>query len=242
MSAPWTKDAFEQKLRALGSRYHIYHPYQVMMNEGQLDRHQIQGWVANRYYYQIKIPQKDASLMANCPDRDVRRAWIQRILDHDGEADDPGGIEAWIQLGLATGLSREQITSQQMVLPGVRFAVDAYVNFVRQASWQEGICSSLTELFAPQIHQQRIANWPSKYPWIDDQGLNYFRNRVQQANRDVEHGLALTLEYFNTIDLQHRALQILQFKLEVLWSMLDAMYMAYINKMPPFYGTQEPDL
>lgn len=235
----WSPSVFEQRLRALGVRYHIHHPYQKMMHNGDLTPAQMRGWVANRYYYQIQIPQKDANLLANCPDREVRRLWIQRLLDHDGYADAEGGIEAWIHLGEAVGLNREEIISQQHVLPGVRFAVDAYVNFVRHASWQEGVCSSLTEMFAPTIHKQRIDHWPDKYEWIHPDGLKYFKNRVKEAHRDVEHGLQVTLDYFTTREQQDRALDILQFKLDVLWSMLDAMYMAYVQEMPPYHCCEE---
>lgn len=197
--------AFEARLRALGARYHIHHPFHVRMYEGSLEPEQIRGWVANRYYYQISIPLKDAALMAKCPDRAVRRHWIQRIIDHDGRAGDEGGIEAWTRLGAAVGLDRETLESQRLVLPGVRFAVDAYVNFVRQSPWEEGICSSLTELFAPEIHQQRLNSWPDRYPWIEAAGLQYFRNRLSEARRDVEHGLAFTLAHFNTRPLQRNA-------------------------------------
>jgi pyrroloquinoline-quinone synthase len=230
---------FEARLRALGRRYHIHHPYQVMMSRGQLNPLQIQRWVANRYYYQLSIPLKDAALLANCPEREVRRHWIQRVLDHDGRAGEEGGIEAWIRLGEACGLSREEIVDQRHVLPGVRFAVDAYVNFVRRASWQEAVCSSLTELFAPEIHRQRLHNWPEHYSWIDPEGLAYFRARLAEAPRDVEHGLAIVLEHFRTLEQQARALEILRFKLDVLWSMLDAMYLAYVMKMPPYANVEE---
>ncbi|HXH01946.1 MAG TPA: pyrroloquinoline-quinone synthase PqqC [Candidatus Competibacteraceae bacterium] len=236
---PWSPAEFEARLRALGSRYHIHHPFQVAMHQGELSRAQIQGWVANRYYYQINIPRKDAVILANCPQREVRRRWIQRILDHDGDADSEGGIEAWTRLGEAVGLDRATLESQRLVLPGVRFAVDAYVNFARQAPWQEAVASSLTELFAPTIHRQRLEGWPQRYPWIEPEGLEYFRNRLTQAHRDVEHGLALTLAHFDTRALQQRALDILRFKLEVLWSMLDAMYLAYVLEMPPFFTVEE---
>ena len=236
---PWSREEFEQRLRGLGTRYHIHHPYQVKMNAGELTREQIQGWVANRFYYQINIPQKDAALMANCPDREVRRHWIQRILDHDGRAGEDGGIEAWIRLGEACGLERSAIVSLEHVLPGVRFAVDAYVNFVRRASWQEAVCSSLTELFAPTIHRERIAQWPGHYPWMDPSGLEYFQNRLGEAHRDVEHGLAITLEEFASAEQQQRALEIVQFKLDVLWSMLDAMTLAYVLDMPPYFTVDQ---
>jgi pyrroloquinoline-quinone synthase len=238
-TSPWSRAEFEAQLQAKGKRYHIHHPYQVMMDRGELDQEQIRGWVANRYYYQVSIPLKDANLLAHCPDREVRRRWIQRIIDHDGGQDGEGGIEAWVTLGEACGLSRDQILSQQQVLPGVRFAVDAYVNFVRRATWQEGVCSSLTELFAPTIHKQRLSHWPDRYPWIDSSGLQYFRNRLTEAHRDVEHGLELVLDHFSTREQQNRALEILQFKLDVLWSMLDAMYMAYVLKMEPYHNVEK---
>lgn len=236
---PWSRDAFEAALRALDRRYHIHHPFHRMMAKGELDPDQIRGWVANRFYYQVTIPRKDAALIANCPDRATRRLWIQRIQDHDGGAGEEGGIEAWVRLGEACGLVREELWSMRRVLPGVRFAVDAYLRFVRDAEWHEGVCSSLTELFAPRIHRQRLENWPRDYPWIDAGGLDYFRRRVSQASRDVEHGLAVTLDWFDTPALQQRALEIVQFKLDVLWSMLDAMYMAYVLKMPPYFNERE---
>lgn len=224
---PWTREEFEQNLRGLGRKYHIYHPYQVSMNSGKLTREQIQGWVCNRFYYQIAIPIKDAAILSNMPDRDHRRLWIQRIIDHDGTQGDEGGIDAWLRLGEAVGLQREQITSLEHVLPGVRYAVDAYINFARRAPWQEAVCSSLTELFAPEIHKERLANWPQHYPWIDQSGYAYFRKRLSEARRDVEHGLRVSLEYFQTRAQQQRAMEILQMKLDILWSMLDAMQIAY---------------
>jgi len=238
---PWGREEFELRLRGLGVRYHIYHPFHQMMAEGQLDQRQIQGWVANRFYYQVSIPIKDANLLANCPDRQTRKLWVQRILDHDGYGDQTGGIEAWLRLGEAVGLDRKTLESQCLVLPGVRFAVDAYINFVRRADWHEGASSSLTELFAPEIHRQRLDNWPVHYPWVNEQGLTYFRKRLSEARRDVEHGLELTLDYFKTLEQQERALELLQFKLDILWSMLDAMYMAYVNNMPPYFNCEPID-
>ena len=228
MSAmPWTTEEFEARLRDKGRAYHIHHPFNVMLNSGAATPEQIRGWVANRFYYQVSIPIKDAAILSNCPDRAVRRLWIQRILDHDGHGDDAGGIEAWLHLAEAVGLKRERVESLMDVLPGVRFAVDAYVNFARRVPWQEAACSSLTELFAPEIHRQRLANWPEHYPWIDRAGLHYFQGRLSQARRDVEHGLAVTLDWFKTRAAQERALDILQFKLDVLWAMNDAMALSY---------------
>lgn len=229
--AAWTPVEFEQQLRALGKGYHIHHPFNRMLNTGRATPEQIRGWVANRFYYQIAIPIKDAAILSNCPDREVRRAWVRRILDHDGfelgGVKDEGGIEAWLRLAEAAGLERGEVLDQRHLLPGVRFAVDAYVNFARRAPWQEAVCSSLSELFAPEIHQQRLANWPEHYPWIETAGLSYFRQRVSQARADVEQGLRVTLSHFDTRPLQERALQVVQFKLDVLWTMNDAMAQKY---------------
>jgi pyrroloquinoline-quinone synthase len=223
----WSRSEFESQLRSRGAGYHIHHPFNVRMNSGQLREDQVRGWVANRFYYQVNIPLKDGAIISNCPDRETRRKWVGRILDHDGCGGDEGGIEAWVRLGVAVGLEPGDLWSQRHVAPGVRFAVDAYVNFARRAPWQEAVCSSLTEMFAPQIHKDRLANWPSHYGWIAPEGLQYFRSRISLAERDVEHGLQVTLDYFTSRAQQERALDILQFKLDILWSMLDAIEKAY---------------
>jgi pyrroloquinoline-quinone synthase len=230
-ASAWSREAFELQLRERGRSYHIHHPFNVMLNSGRATPEQVRGWVANRFYYQIAIPIKDAAVLSNCPDQQVRRGWVQRILDHDGfelgGIKDEGGVEAWLRLAEAVGLTREEVRDLRHVVPAVRFAVDAYVNFARRAPWQEAVCSSLTELFAPEIHKQRLAGWPEFYPWIAADGLHYFRSRVTQARRDVEQGLALTLAHFDTRALQERALDILQFKLDILWAMNDAMAQHY---------------
>jgi pyrroloquinoline-quinone synthase len=227
----WDRTEFEAKLRERGKSYHIHHPFNVMLNTGNATPEQVRGWVANRFCYQIAIPIKDATVLSNCTDRDVRRGWVQRILDHDGfeigGVKDPGGIEAWLRLAEAVGLSRDEVLDQRHVIPALRFAVDAYVNFARRAPWQEAVCSSLTELFAPEIHKQRLATWPEHYGWIEPEGLSYFRNRVSQARRDVEQGLEITLSHFSTRPLQERACEVLQFKLDILWAMNDAMALKY---------------
>jgi pyrroloquinoline-quinone synthase len=225
--AAWSAAEFEQQLRERRRAYHIHHPFNLMLNTGRATPAQIRGWVANRFYYQISIPRKDAAILANCEERAVRRAWVQRILDHDGHGDDPGGIESWLRLAEAVGLGRPEVESLALLLPGVRFAVDAYVSFARRAPWLEGVCASLTELFAPEIHRQRLATWPEHYPWIDRGGLAYFQSRVSRTRRDLEYGLALTLERCRTRAVQERALEVLQFKLDVLWQMNDAMALAY---------------
>ena len=228
---PWNTEEFEARLRGKSTSYHIHHPFHVMMAEGKLTREQLKGWVANRFYYQISIPLKDAAILSNCDDREIRREWILRILDHDGctlgGIQDEGGIEAWVGLGQAVGLSRDDVTSLRYVVPAARFAVDAYVNFARRQPWQEAVASSLTELFAPHIHQQRIDTWPTQYPWVNAEGLRYFKQRLTQARRDVAHGLHFTLQHFSqTRALQERALDILQFKLDVLWALADAIMLS----------------
>lgn len=223
----WTPEEFEAQLREKGRAYHIHHPFNVRMNTGGCTPDEIRCWVANRFYYQICIPRKDAAILANMPDRAHRRLWVERILDHDGLGDhqgaNAGGIEAWTHLGEAVGIGREDLWSLRRVAPAVRFACDAYVNFATRAPWQEAVCSSLTEMFAPQIHKDRLATWPTHYPWIDASGLAYFRTRIPLAGRDVDHGLRVTLEHFTTRAAQQRALDILQFKLDILWNMLDAI-------------------
>lgn len=223
-------EEFKQAILAKGQYYHIYHPYHVMMHEGRATQKQIQAWVANRYYYQINIPLKDAAIMANCPDQEFRQEWVQRMIDQDS-----GGAEAWLRLAEAVGLTREQVISQELVLPSVRFAVDAYVNFARRAPWREAASSSLTELFAPKIHKSRLESWPQHYPWIDAQGYDYFRSRLSQARRDVEHGMSITLDSFTTEESQQRMLEILQFKLDILWTILDGLTLAYVHQEAPYH-------
>lgn len=224
----WNRDEFHRQLLAKHCSYHLEHPFQRMMTGGELSREQMQGWVANRYYYQTMIPRKDAAILANMPSPEVRRAWVGRILEHDGTKDGTGGIEAWIQLGLACGLTREEIVDERHVLPGVRFAVDAYVDFARRAPWQEAVCSSLTELFAGDAHKQRLQAFPVHYKWIAPEGLQYFERRIASVRSEVDYGLRVTLEHFTTQPLQERALEILQFKMDILWSMLDAIHLYYV--------------
>ena len=231
-----SKEDFEKKLRDMGRMYHIHHPFHIRMYKGECTKEEIQGWVANRFYYQCMIPIKDAAIMSNCPSLEDRRKWIDRIIDHDSVG---GGIEAWLELGEAVGLNKEDLISHKFLLPSVRFAVDAYVNFARRAPWKEAAMSSLTEMFAPQIHQQRLSTWPDNYPWIEQKGLRYFQKRLSEARRDVQHGLAITLAEFNTRELQEKAFSILQFKLDILWTICDALYLAYELKKPPYFNVEK---
>ena len=194
------------------------------MNSGQLGRPAIQLWVANRFYYQAHIPIKDAAILSNCPLREVRRLWLHRIMDHDGIRGDEGGIGAWLRLGEACGLSRQSLLSHRHVVPGVRFAVDAYVNFARTRPWPEAVASSLTELFAPDLMAKRLEAFQRFYPWVDASGLDYFAGRLVQAPRDSGEALKLTLDHCNTREKQEAALRALQFKCDLLWAMLDAIH------------------
>ena len=224
----WGDETFVENLRAVGARaYHDKHPFHVAMNEGRLSPEALRGWVANRFYYQRNIPIKDAAILSNCPVREVRRVWIHRILDHDGNSENEGGIEAWLRLGEACGLSGAELIEDRHLQPGVRFAVDAYVNFARTQPWPSAIASSLTELFAPDLMAARLAAFEKFYQWIDPRGLDYFRRRVTQAQRDSDNALAITLEYCNTPELQREAVRALEFKCDVLWSILDAVHHAY---------------
>lgn len=223
-------ESFVAALRARSQGYHDRHPFQRKMNEGKLSPRQIQGWVANRFYYQENIPRKDAAIIANCPDRDVRRRWVQRIIDHDGTAGREGGIEAWLRLAEGVELTREEVWDERHVVPGVRFAVDAYINFARTRPWVEAVASSLTELFAPDLMAERIAAFERYYPWIDPAGLAYFRARLSQAPRDSQHALEVVTQRCRTPDEQAAAVAALSFKCDVLWSMLDAVDQAYADR------------
>lgn len=218
------RDAFIARLREVGGRaYHDRHPFHLAMNAGKLSPEALRGWVANRFYYQRNIPIKDAAILSNCSVREIRRAWIHRILDHDGDANNEGGIEAWLRLGEACGITREELLQSRDLQPGVRFAVDAYVNFARTAPWPVAIASSLTELFAPDLMATRLAAFEKFYPWIEATGLDYFRRRVTQARRDSDEALQITVEHCNTPELQDGAVNALQFKCDLLWAILDAI-------------------
>jgi len=220
---PSPPEEFTARLRAQGTRYHNLHPFHRRMDAGGLTREELQRWVANRFYYQKCIPLKDAAILANCPEVEVRRVWIERIIDHDGTTDGEGGIESWLRLGEALGVSRDELLSERRVLPAVRYAVDAYVNFARQKPWIEAVASSLTELFGPAAMRARLEALERHYPWIDPAGLEYFRRRLVQAPRDAQYALDLTVEHCGTREQQDAAVAALRFKTEVLWAQLDAI-------------------
>ncbi|MDD5198516.1 MAG: pyrroloquinoline-quinone synthase PqqC [Terrimicrobiaceae bacterium] len=222
-----TSEEFPAALRAVGERgYHHLHPFHVRMNAGELSPGEIRTWVANRFYYQRSIPLKDAAILSNCSERDVRRVWLHRIVDHDGAEgveDRAGGIEAWLRLAEGCGLERGSVLAGEGLLPGVRFAVDAYVNFARTQPWQIAVASSLTELFAPDLMAERLAAFRCHYTWVPDWAFDYFQSRVTQARVDSEEALSLTLRWCDTPELRRRAVGALRFKCDVLWSLLDAI-------------------
>jgi pyrroloquinoline-quinone synthase len=194
------------------------------MNSGRLAREAIQVWVTNRFYYQSCIPIKDAAILSHCPLREVRRIWIHRIVDHDGAQGDEGGIGAWLRLGEACGLSRQELLDGRHVVPAARFAVDAYVHFARAQPWPIAVASSLTELFAPDLMARRLEAFQTFYQWVRPEGLEYFKCRLTQARRDSDEALQLTLTHCPTAELQEAAVRALQFKCDLLWALLDAIH------------------
>jgi pyrroloquinoline-quinone synthase len=216
-------DFIERLRRAGAARYHDNHPFNVRMHEGKLSQRELGDWVKNRYYYQTRIPIKDALILAKSEDPAWRRVWIHRIVDHDGLAEGEGGLSLWLKLAEAVGLDRAEVASLSGVLPGVRFACDAYVTFVRERSLLEAVASSLTEAFAPDIMTRRIAAWEKHYPWVDATALDYFRSRVPRARRDSEEAIAFVAERATTRELQDLAVAALVTKCEILWALLDSV-------------------
>jgi pyrroloquinoline-quinone synthase len=227
---------FERRLRAIGAqRYHDKHPFHVALHDGALSQGQVQAWVLNRFYYQRSIPLKDASLIGRADDIALRREWIGRISDHDGNAAGEGGIHRWLVLAEGVGLDRDYVAGCTGVLPTTRFACEAYIRFVREKSTLEAVASSLTELFAPDLHKTRIAALLEHYPFANDETLSYFRTRLTQAPRDVDFGLSYVLANAQTREEQEKCLAALTFKTEVLWAQLDALNHAYVTPglIPP---------
>ena len=228
--APLPREAFIDWLRREGeSRYHDRHRYHVLMHEGKLTREQLQQWVLNRYYYQTRIPIKDALILSKSEDPGFRRMWIRRVHDHDGTAAGEGGLAMWLRLAEGVGLDREEVASCRSVLPGVRFACDAYVELVRSRSLLEAIASSLTEFFAPDIMSRRVLAWEKHYPWVDPQMLEYFRSRVSRARRDSEEAIEFVVRHATTYELQERSVAALIRKTEILWHLLDCLHAAYVE-------------
>ena len=243
MSALLSPDELEAAIRQVGAeRYHDKHPFHALLHGGKLNRGQVQAWALNRYCYQAGVPRKDAALMSRVQERELRREWVHRILDHDGATGEEGGIERWLVLTDALGLQRDYVISMEGALPATRFAVEAYVNFVRERSLLEAVASSLTELFAPSIHKERIAGMLENYDFIGERAMQYFRRRLDQANRDADFALDYVKRNANTRGAQEAAVAAVRFKCNVLWAQLDALHHAYVapGLIPP--GAFRPEV
>jgi len=228
--APLPRDQFIAWLRREGeSRYHDRHPCHVLMHEGKLTRRQLQEWVRNRYYYQTRIPIKDAIIVSKSEDPAFRRAWLRRIRDHDGDRDGEGGLELWLRLADGVGLDRDEVRGCSGVLPGVRFACDAYVELVRSRSLVEAVASSLTEFFAPDLLARRVLAWERHYSWVKPETLEYFRSRVPRARRDSEEAIEFVVTHATSHEAQERCVAALVRKTEILWHLLDCVHYAYVD-------------
>lgn len=232
----------EVALRQIGAaRYHSSHPFHRMLHAGKLSKGQLQAWALNRFYYQSRIPMKDAGLMSRTSDPDLRREWIRRISDHDGSDPDAGGIERWLRLTGGLGLDAAYVKSETGILPATKFAVDAYVNYVREHSLLQAVASSLTELFATALIEERVAAMLRNYAYIDEKILSYFDARLTQAPKDSNFALAYCQQHAKVIEQQQDVLDALYFKCDVLWAQLDALYFSYVTPgfIPP--GSFIPD-
>ena len=233
---PLAPGEFEAALRAVGAqRYHDKHPFHKLLHGGKLDKGQVQAWALNRYCYQEGVPRKDAAFMSRVHDRELRRAWIHRIHDHDGLGEEAGGIERWLTLTDGLGLSRDYVVSRRGALPGTKFAVEAYVRFVVEQPLVVAVASSLTELFAPSIHRERIAGMLENYDFIDDRVMAYFKRRLAQAPRDADFALGYVKTHAQSRAEQHACVAAVRFKCDVLWAQLDALNHAYVTPgaIPP---------
>ncbi len=236
MSTLMTPDGLEAALRQIGEeRYHHKHPFQLKLNAGDLTKAQVQAWALNRYYYQCMIPIKDATILARMESAELRREWRQRIIDHDGDSDDEGGLRRWIALTDGLGLDRDMVESTNFVLPATKFAVEAYVHFVGEKSLLEAIASSLTELFSPMAIGARVQGMLANYEFVTPETLAYFDKRPPQATRDSNFALDYVKQHATTPEQQQLVLDALIFKCGVLWSQLDALYHGYVapGHIPP---------
>lgn len=229
MAQALNRTDFTAALRALSARYWDRHPFQIRLHAGGCTEDEVRLWVANRWYYQRWLPRKNAAIIANCPLPEVRRRWLERIVFQDGEREGEGGLEDWLALADAVGLSREEVLDERHLLAGVRFAVDGYVTFCRTRPWIEGAAAGLTELFAPDHMAHRVTAWRAHYPWIKPAGYGYFASRIPVVRGDSEYTLNLVLDRCVTREQQERAIAALRFKCDVLWSMADAMAYAAVH-------------
>jgi pyrroloquinoline-quinone synthase len=226
---PLPAEAFIDWLTREGRfRYHDHHPFHRLMHQGTLTQFQLQQWVLNRYYYQTRIPIKDALILSKSEDPNFRRMWIRRIHDHDGVQENEGGLASWLELARGVGLDMEEVRSCVAVLPGVRLACDGYVTFVRDSSLVEAVASSLTELFAPSLMSRRIQAWGRHYPWIKAEALNYFQRRIARASLDSKQAIEFVVTHATTYEVQELCVRALVKKTEILWQLLDCLYATYV--------------
>lgn len=233
---PLSCEAFEAAIRAVGAeRYHDKHPFHKLLHGGKLNKEQVRAWALNRYCYQEAVPRKDAAFMSRAHDRDLRREWVHRLLDHDGHNEEAGGIERWLVLTDGLGLSRDYVVSRRGALPATKFAVEAYVRFVVEQPLVVAVASSLTELFAPAIHRERISGMLENYDFIDDHVMAYFKRRLTQAPRDSDFALDYIKRHALTREEQEGCVAAVRFKCNVLWAQLDALHHAYVTPglIPP---------
>ncbi|MBT2543604.1 pyrroloquinoline-quinone synthase PqqC [Streptomyces sp. ISL-44] len=223
MTATLDESEFISALRALSSSYWGSHPFHRRLHGGELDRRALRLWAANRWYYQRMLPQKDAAIISNCPLPEIRRVWVDRLAYHDGTAGDEGGIARWLRLCEAVGLSREEVLDERHVVPGVRFAVDAYVNFARTKPWAEAVASGLTEMFAGHLMSRRVADMLAHYDWIRPADLAYFTDRIEAVSGEGKGTLDIVVRHCTTREQQDAAVAALRFKCDLLWLMLDAV-------------------
>jgi pyrroloquinoline-quinone synthase len=224
-----TADELAARLRSVGEeRYHHRHPFHLLMHEGKLTRGQLQAWALNRFYYQSRIPVKDALVLAHTDDAEFRRLWRKRLVDHDGDRPGDGGIERWLRLAEATGLNRERVAAGQEVLPAVRYAVNAYLDLVSRRSFLEAVASSLTEMFSRDLIALRMDALRRHYPWLEA-GLAYFEARLTQGPEDARFALAWVTKQACTRAEQELAIEALRAKCDILWAQLDAIYFAYVT-------------
>ena len=227
---PLSKEAFVEWLKREGSiRYHDHHPFHELMHNGRLTKAQLQQWVLNRYYYQTRIPVKDALIIAKSEDPNFRRIWLRRIQDHDGQQDGEGGLALWLELARGVGLDVDEVKDFRSVLPGVRLVCDEYVQFVRESPLLEAVASSLTELFAPTLMARRLEAWKQHYPWVGSESLAYFQLRISRATVDSEHAVEFVVRHATTYAQQERCVEALIRKAEMLWAMLDCIYVSYVE-------------
>lgn len=227
---PLSTDAFLEWLKREGSRrYHDHHPFHELMHNGKLTKIQLQQWVLNRYYYQTRIPIKDAFIVAKSEDPTFRRMWLRRIRDHDGEQEGEGGLALWLELARGVGLDADEVRSFRYVLPGVRLACDEYVRFVREAPLLEAVASSLTELFAPSLMARRLDAWKQHYSWVRPESLEYFQLRISRATLDSNQAVEFVVQHATTYALQERCVRALVKKADILWTMLDHLSLAYVE-------------